>query len=38
MSQGLRPDLVCGNTPGPRQEMRVRDPDGYVLMVAKRDD
>jgi hypothetical protein len=25
-------------TPGPRQEMRVADPDGYCLMVAQMDD
>jgi hypothetical protein len=27
-------DIVDG-TPGPRQEMRLTDPDGYGLMVAQ---
>ncbi len=29
---------IRDGTPGPRQEMRLRDPDGYVLMVAQRDE
>jgi catechol 2,3-dioxygenase-like lactoylglutathione lyase family enzyme len=29
---------IRDGTPGPRQEMRVRDPDGYMLMVAQRDE
>ena len=24
--------------PGPKQEMRVEDPDGYVLMIAQIED
>jgi len=24
-------------SPGPREEMRVTDPDGYVLMIAQID-
>jgi hypothetical protein len=43
---GLRDDLVaCGfapgeivdGSPGPRHEMRVADPDGYVLTIAQID-
>jgi hypothetical protein len=26
---------IVDGTPGPREEMRVTDPDGYVLMVAQ---
>jgi hypothetical protein len=26
---------IRDGTPGPRQEMRLRDPDGYLLMVAQ---
>ena len=26
---------IVDGTPGPRQEMRLTDPDGYVLMVAQ---
>src|SRR5262249_28932784 len=26
---------IVDGTPGPRQEMRVTDPDGYVLMIAQ---
>lgn len=28
---------ICDGSPGPKQEMRLRDPDGYVLMVAQLD-
>ncbi|MFZ1925199.1 MAG: hypothetical protein WAU42_03550 [Solirubrobacteraceae bacterium] len=35
----LAADIEAGEiedgSPGPRQEMRVTDPDGYVLMVAQ---
>jgi hypothetical protein len=26
---------IVDGTPGPREEMRLTDPDGYVLMVAQ---
>ena len=26
---------IVDGTPGPKQEMRVEDPDGYVLMIAQ---
>ncbi len=26
---------ICDGGPGPKEEMRLRDPDGYVLMVAQ---
>ncbi len=26
---------IVDGSPGPRQEMQVADPDGYVLMVAQ---
>jgi catechol 2,3-dioxygenase-like lactoylglutathione lyase family enzyme len=29
---------IRDGSPGPKQEMRLRDPDGYVLMVAQHDD
>jgi hypothetical protein len=44
---GLRDHLVAhavvvseisDGTPGPKQEMRVEDPDGYVLMIAQIED
>ncbi len=44
---GLRDHLVAHDvvvseigdgTPGPKQEMRVEDPDGYVLMIAQIED
>jgi hypothetical protein len=28
---------ISDGTPGPREEMRLTDPDGYVLMVARVD-
>ncbi len=40
VAHGVRPgpgEIVDGS-PGPRQEMRVTDPDGYCLMIAQIDD
>jgi len=34
---GLTPGVIVDGTPGPKQEMRLTDPDGYVLMVAQID-
>jgi len=37
VANGLTPgEIYCG-APGPREEMRVSDPDGYVLMIAQID-
>ena len=32
---GIHVGEIVDGTPGPRQEMQVTDPDGYVLMVAQ---
>ena len=40
VAQGVTPgpgEIIDGS-PGPRQEMRVTDPDGYYLMIAQIDD
>lgn len=34
---GVDAGPIEDGTPGPRQEMRVTDPDGYVLMIAQID-
>ncbi len=34
----VTPGEIVDGSPGPRQEMRVTDPDGYCLMVAQIDD
>jgi catechol 2,3-dioxygenase-like lactoylglutathione lyase family enzyme len=34
---GLAPGEIVDGSPGPRHEMRVADPDGYVLMIAQID-
>ena len=34
-SSGINAGEIEDGTPGPRQEMKVTDPDGYVLMVAQ---
>jgi hypothetical protein len=36
-AHGQAAGAIRDGTPGPRREMRLRDPDGYVLMVAERD-
>jgi uncharacterized glyoxalase superfamily protein PhnB len=35
ISGGLQPGEIVDGTPGPRQEMQVTDPDGYVLKIAQ---
>jgi uncharacterized glyoxalase superfamily protein PhnB len=35
VSGGLEAGEIVDGTPGPREEMRVTDPDGYVLMIAQ---
>jgi ketosteroid isomerase-like protein/catechol 2,3-dioxygenase-like lactoylglutathione lyase family enzyme len=35
VTRGLDVGEIQDGTPGPRQEMRLADPDGYVLMVAQ---
>jgi ketosteroid isomerase-like protein len=36
-AHGHRAGPIHDGSPGPAAEMRVRDPDGYVLMIAQRD-
>ena len=35
VAHGVAPGEIVDGSPGPRQEMLVADPDGYVLMVAQ---
>lgn len=35
LAGGVLPGEILDGSPGPRQEMRVTDPDGYCLMVAQ---
>jgi hypothetical protein len=35
ITAGISAGEIVDGTPGPRQEMRLTDPDGYVLMVAQ---
>jgi uncharacterized glyoxalase superfamily protein PhnB len=35
LAAGIDVGEIVDGTPGPRQEMRLTDPDGYVLMVAQ---
>ncbi|MCC7241550.1 MAG: hypothetical protein IT180_06470 [Acidobacteria bacterium] len=35
LAEGIDASEIRDGTPGPRQEMRLTDPDGYVLMVAQ---
>jgi catechol 2,3-dioxygenase-like lactoylglutathione lyase family enzyme len=35
LANGIRVGEIEDGTPGPSQEMRLSDPDGYVLMVAQ---
>ena len=35
LAHGVRTGEIVDGTPGPRQEMRLEDPDGYVLMIAQ---
>lgn len=38
LAAGIWPSEISDGTPGPRQEMRVVDPDGYCLMIAQIDE
>ena len=35
LAAGIEAGEIKDGSPGPRQEMRVTDPDGYLLMVAQ---
>jgi ketosteroid isomerase-like protein/catechol 2,3-dioxygenase-like lactoylglutathione lyase family enzyme len=35
IAAGIEAGEITDGSPGPRQEMRLQDPDGYVLMVAQ---
>jgi catechol 2,3-dioxygenase-like lactoylglutathione lyase family enzyme len=35
VGHGVEASEIFDGTPGPKQEMRVEDPDGYVLMIAQ---
>jgi hypothetical protein len=35
LAGGIQVGEIVDGAPGPRQEMRLTDPDGYVLMVAQ---
>jgi hypothetical protein len=35
LANGVAPGEIVDGSPGPRREMKVTDPDGYVLMVAQ---
>ena len=37
VSHGVVAGEIVDGSPGPKQEMRISDPDGYVLMVAQID-
>lgn len=37
LAAGVAAGEIVDGTPGPRAEMRVEDPDGYVLMIAQLD-
>ena len=37
VADGIHVGEIVDGTPGPSQEMRLADPDGYVLMVAQLD-
>lgn len=37
VAAGVQAGEIVDGSPGPRTEMRVRDPDGYVLMIAQLD-
>jgi len=38
VTHGVAAGEIVAGTPGPRHEMRVEDPDGYVLMIAQIED
>ncbi|HZA17522.1 MAG TPA: VOC family protein [Pseudonocardiaceae bacterium] len=35
-ANGISPSEIADGSPGPREELRVDDPDGYCLMIAQR--
>jgi len=35
LAEGIQVSKIGDGTPGPRREMQLTDPDGYVLMVAQ---
>jgi uncharacterized glyoxalase superfamily protein PhnB len=35
LADGINVGEILDGTPGPREEMRLTDPDGYLLMVAQ---
>lgn len=35
VAAGLAPGEIFDGTPGPKQELRLADPDGYILMIAQ---
>jgi predicted lactoylglutathione lyase len=35
VANGVEAGAIVDGTPGPREEMRVNDPDGYCLMIAQ---
>lgn len=35
LAAGIEAGEIEDGSPGPREEMRLTDPDGYVLMVAQ---
>ena len=35
VANGVTPGEIVDGSPGPREEMRVTDPDGYYLMIAQ---
>jgi hypothetical protein len=37
LAAGIDPGEINDGSPGPREEIRVTDPDGYVLMIAQID-
>jgi hypothetical protein len=37
LAAGIEAGEIVDGTPGPREQMRLTDPDGYVLMVAQID-
>jgi catechol 2,3-dioxygenase-like lactoylglutathione lyase family enzyme len=37
LTAGIEAGEIEDGSPGPREEMRVKDPDGYVLMIAQID-
>ncbi|HVA87921.1 MAG TPA: VOC family protein [Candidatus Saccharimonadales bacterium] len=37
LAAGVKAGEIEDGSPGPREEMRVTDPDGYVLMIAQID-